>query len=83
MAAFTPDGMFYISAEELAPEREALSNGLNSLFGYEKQQDYSSPWNINQYPGTCRCPYDRAKDGSLCGKRSAYSRSGGYSPKCY
>jgi hypothetical protein len=31
----------------------------------------------------CACPDDHARNGSLCGGRSAYSRPGGYEPKCY
>jgi hypothetical protein len=31
----------------------------------------------------CACPEDRARDGSSCGRRSAYSRPGGAEPKCY
>lgn len=31
----------------------------------------------------CACPYDHARNGSMCGGRSAYSRPGGASPKCY
>jgi hypothetical protein len=31
----------------------------------------------------CACPYDRARNGSSCGGRSAYSRPGGAEPKCY
>ena len=38
---------------------------------------------ISAYPGNCPCPYNRASNGSRCGKRSAYSRAGGYSPLCY
>ncbi len=38
---------------------------------------------IQSYPGRCPCPYSRAKNGSLCGKRSAWSRPGGYAPICY
>ena len=38
---------------------------------------------IKLYPGNCPCPYNRARNGSRCGKRSAYSRKGGYSPICY
>lgn len=33
--------------------------------------------------GSCPCPYNVASDGSVCGGRSAYSRSGGYEPVCY
>jgi hypothetical protein len=31
----------------------------------------------------CACPFDRARNGSACGGRSAYSRPGGAAPKCY
>ncbi len=31
----------------------------------------------------CACPEDRARNGSRCGKRSAYSKPGGASPRCY
>lgn len=35
------------------------------------------------YPGNCACPDDRDKRGHRCGRRSAYSRPGGYAPLCY
>lgn len=38
---------------------------------------------INRYSGNCPCPYNRASNGSRCGKRSAYSRPGGATPLCY
>jgi len=38
---------------------------------------------ILAYPGNCPCPYNRASNGSRCGKRSAWSKPGGYSPRCY
>lgn len=38
---------------------------------------------INSYPGNCRCPYNTDRAGRSCGGRSAYSRPGGYAPKCY
>jgi hypothetical protein len=38
---------------------------------------------INAYPGNCPCPYNTARNGSSCGRRSAYSRGGGYAPLCY
>jgi hypothetical protein len=31
---------------------------------------------------SCNCPYDTASDGSRCGARSAWSRSGGETPYC-
>jgi len=38
---------------------------------------------IATYPGNCPCPYNYASNGSLCGKRSAWSKAGEYSPLCY
>lgn len=38
---------------------------------------------IESYPGNCPCPYNTARNGSRCGKRSAYSRAGGYETICY
>ncbi len=35
------------------------------------------------YVGTCDCPYDRMRNGRLCGRNSAYSKPGGRSPVCY
>jgi hypothetical protein len=34
-------------------------------------------------PGRCPCPYNLASNGSHCGKRSAWSKAGGYAPLCY
>ena len=33
------------------------------------------------YRGACPCPYDMARDGSECGRRSAYDKAGGI--KCF
>lgn len=38
---------------------------------------------IRSYPGSCPCPYNVTRTGSRCGRRSAYSRPGGYSPLCF
>ncbi len=38
---------------------------------------------IANYSGRCPCPYNRASNGSSCGRRSAYSKAGGYVPLCY
>ena len=38
---------------------------------------------IENYSGNCPCPYNTARNGSRCGKRSAYNRAGGYTPLCY
>jgi hypothetical protein len=38
---------------------------------------------IASYSGSCPCPYNTDRAGRSCGRRSAYSRPGGYAPKCY
>lgn len=38
---------------------------------------------IANYAGNCPCPYNRTSNGSSCGRRSAYSKPGGYAPVCY
>ena len=38
---------------------------------------------IAAYDGNCPCPYSRARNGSRCGKRSAYDREGGSAPLCF
>ncbi len=38
---------------------------------------------IASYAGSCPCPYNRDRGGRRCGKRSAWSKPGGYSPICY
>ncbi len=38
---------------------------------------------LASYPGPCPCPYNIMRNGRACGRRSAYSRPGGYSPICY
>jgi Bacterial SH3 domain len=38
---------------------------------------------IASWSGNCACPYQTDRGGRSCGRRSAYSRPGGYSPVCY
>ncbi|CAN4265629.1 hypothetical protein MCECM63_00112 [Methylophilaceae bacterium] len=38
---------------------------------------------IASYLGSCPCPYNTASNGSRCGRRSAYTKPGGYAPFCY
>lgn len=38
---------------------------------------------IASYPGNCACPFNSARNGSSCGRRSAWSKPGGYAPICY
>ncbi|MDC1290642.1 YHYH domain-containing protein [Candidatus Thioglobus sp.] len=55
------------------------NNRSNGTYHYHNSGSSSS----GSYSGNCACPYDTASDGSQCGSRSAWSRSGGASPKCY
>lgn len=32
---------------------------------------------VASYPGTCACPFNTARNGSSCGRRSAWSKAGG------
>lgn len=66
--------------------------GLCLAFGVEAKQSNESTEAIKQkiieksvesYPGNCACPYNTARNGSRCGKRSAYNKAGGYAPLCY
>lgn len=66
--------------------------GLCLAFGVEAKQNSESTEAIKQkiiqqsidnYPGNCPCPYNSARNGSRCGKRSAYNRAGGYTRICY
>lgn len=38
---------------------------------------------VARYPGVCACPWNTMRNGRRCGGNSAYSRPGGYAPKCY
>lgn len=38
---------------------------------------------IAAYEKSCPCPYNVAKDGKMCGDRSAYKREAGEKPLCY
>ena len=59
----------------------AAHSGRTDVYGGHNH--YHNSGGSNSYSGNCACPYDRASDGSLCGARSAWSRSGGASPQCY
>ena len=58
---------------------------FNNSFAEEKksliQKKISD--SIASYPGKCACPYQLMSNGRKCGKRSAYSKPGGYAPLCY
>jgi hypothetical protein len=68
----------------------ALASGMGMLAGpaVAKQSDGQIRQaiirqSIANYSGSCPCPYNVMRNGRSCGGRSAYSRPGGESPKCY
>lgn len=65
---------FAASAKEQVPDARLVDEQI-------KQQIIQE--SIDSYPGNCPCPYNHARNGSRCGKRSAWSRAGGYAPICY
>ncbi|WP_421301476.1 hypothetical protein [Aeromonas veronii] len=65
---------FAVSAKEQVPDAKLVDEQV-------KQQIIQE--SIDSYPGNCPCPYNLARNGSRCGKRSAWSRAGGYAPICY
>jgi hypothetical protein len=65
---------------ELATERP---NPSRSAVSSSAIKDKIIEESIDSYPGNCPCPYNTDRAGRRCGRRSAYSREGGYGPKCY
>ena len=59
------------------------SYSLPSYSTSSKSKQQQIDESIAAYPGVCACPYSRASNGSKCGKRSAWSKPGGYEPLCY
>ncbi len=46
-------------------------------------QNVMSPQQYHKEKGPCACPGDKDKVGHLCGKRSAFCRSGGAEVQCF
>jgi hypothetical protein len=57
--------------------------GAITLAEVSKGKELIISQSINSYNGSCPCPYSLMRNGGRCGKRSAYSRPGGFSPLCY
>lgn len=68
--AVLPALPFTVAARDGAPSDDAVAKRLIAE-------------SIANYSGACACPYNATKNGSRCGKRSAYSKPGGASPLCY
>lgn len=66
----------------LAAGISPISAGAKSMTDADVRQTMIQE-SISAYPGNCPCPYNHASNGSRCGKRSAWSRPGGYAPLCF
>ncbi len=71
--------IFFVSCSGITADSVAKSGPLSEA--QIKQAIIAE--SIAAYPGPCACPYNHARNGSSCGRRSAWSRAGGYSPVCY
>jgi hypothetical protein len=53
------------------------------IASYSLASAQMTPQQYHKDKGPCACPDDKAKDGSKCGKRSAFCKSGGAEVKCF
>lgn len=60
-----------------------LAQGRTTTVSDETLRQQMIHESIEAYSGNCPCPYNTARNGSRCGKRSAHSRPGGEAPLCY
>lgn len=54
-----------------------------NCYGLQMVGRPSSPQTVGKYIGACYCPYNLARDGSICGLTSAYVRLNGQEPQCF
>ncbi len=71
------------SAEVVAPAKQLADGGARKRLSDAQIKKVLIEASISEYDGNCPCPYSRARNGSRCGKRSAYSREGGAAPLCF
>lgn len=87
----TKFGVGWMSAKYLSPEMPkskppAAAQPRQRTVAVPSSREIQSARNeiilqsIASYQGSCPCPYNTDRAGRRCGKRSAWSRPGGYSP---
>lgn len=72
-----------LSAKREQAEAKAAAAAMSKAPSDAKIRQILIEDSISSYGGSCPCPYNSARNGSSCGRRSAYSRPGGASPLCY
>lgn len=93
-----PDGRVgWMASRYLSREKPTPTAVVSSPSSTQRQRAIAAPTSqqitrarneiiaqsIANYPGKCPCPYHQDGAGRSCGKRSAWSKPGGYSPICY
>jgi hypothetical protein len=74
----------YLSASKpQAPARDAAPPPKEPAFDRSAVVRAIIAESIASYPGNCPCPYNTDRAGRTCGRRSAWSKAGGYAPLCY
>lgn len=72
-----------IEEETASPPSPAIAEPSRPRLSNQQIKRLLIEESITDYDGNCPCPYHRASNGSSCGRRSAYSRTGGEEPLCY
>jgi hypothetical protein len=67
------------TAQPSKPVQAAIPSAISNSAIIKKMISES----VATYPGNCPCPYFTDRAGRSCGRRSAWSRGGGYAPLCY
>ena len=55
----------------------------SNCYGLQMVGKPSSPGTVGKYIGACYCPYNRDKNGQVCGLNSAYVYRNGQAPQCF
>lgn len=77
----SPSGAAFTQGEHLA--RETGEKAPSPRLSDSQIKKLLIEESIAAYEGSCPCPYSRARNGSRCGRRSAYNREGGAAPLCF
>ena len=71
-AIFLAAAIFTFSSSQIPPAQANQENEESTLSD-DEIRDILIKDSISRYSGSYPCPYNKAKNGSRCGKRSAYS----------
>ena len=77
-----------VEAEAVSPCRNGFLRRRDNCITIKEASDaeiraFLVEQSIASYSGSCPCPFSTDRAGRRCGARSAWSRPGGASPRCY